>query len=153
MDNKGYPQPPQAGYPGPPPPVYPQPPPGYGQQYGYPPPQQNFSAMSSNQTVVVTNQPTGGTFAVVARPPDYMVPSVLACLFCFWPTGLFAIYFALQANTAVARGDMGNASRYSALARNLMISSIVVGVAWITLVIVLEVAVVARTCANINGYC
>ncbi|KAH3831215.1 proline-rich transmembrane protein 1-like isoform X3 [Dreissena polymorpha] len=137
MDNKGYPQPPQAGYPGPPPPGFPQPPPGYGQQYWYPPPQQNFSAMSSNQTVVVTNQPTGGNFAVVARPRDLMVASVLACIFCFWPTGLFAIYFALQANTAVARGDMDNASRYSTMARKLMISSICVGVACIPLVITL----------------
>lgn len=32
-------------------------------------------------------------------PPDYMIPSILVCLFCFFPSGLVAIYFAHRVNT------------------------------------------------------
>jgi uncharacterized membrane protein YqaE (UPF0057 family) len=47
---------------------------------------------------VVTTQPVAGVVTVGTRPPDYLIPSILACLCCFWPTGIFAIYYALRVN-------------------------------------------------------
>lgn len=112
--------------------AYPQP--GYGQAY------------SHQTTAVIVSQPgVAGAVIVRPRPPDYMLSSVIACLCCFWPTGLCAIYFASQANSLAAQGDMEGATRMSNNARNLMISSIVIGVIWITLVIVLRVVVYSST--------
>lgn len=74
-------------------------------------------------------------------PPDYMIPAILVCLFCFCPTGIAAIYYANRRSQMVAEGDMVEAQRSSDCARNLMIASIVCGICWIILVIVLRVVV------------
>ncbi|KAL4229945.1 hypothetical protein ACF0H5_010336 [Mactra antiquata] len=142
----GYP-PPQAGYP----PAGNQPPQqGYPGQYGQPqyaPQGQPYTT----QQVIVSQPGHAGTIIVQSRPPDYMIPSVLACLFCFCPTGLCAIYYASQANTMARDGDMAMAQRYSNQARNLMIASVVIGIAWIILVVVLRVVVYSTT-YNAYGY-
>jgi len=51
----------------------------------------------------------------------------------------------LQANNAAAAGDIEHATRMSQNARNMMITSIVIGVIWITLVIVLQSVAASRT--------
>ncbi|XP_045205345.2 uncharacterized protein LOC123557747 [Mercenaria mercenaria] len=79
-------------------------------------------------THVVSHQPHPvRTVVIQTRPPDYLVSSVWACLFCFFPTGLFAIYYASRANTLANEGHYEEARRKSIIARNLLISSFVLG--------------------------
>ncbi|XP_045202881.1 dispanin subfamily A member 2b-like [Mercenaria mercenaria] len=136
MENKGY---DQQG----PPPAYNQPPAGayqgqpagyQGQPAGYPG-QPGYG--QPPQTVVVT-QPVIATGPVVSRPPDYLIPSIFACFCCFWPTGLFAIYYSLRASSLAGQGDMSGAQAASNTARTLMIVSIVIGVVWVGIVIILS---------------
>lgn len=49
--------------------------------------------------------------AVVVR--DYLVPSILTLIFCFWPLAIPAVYFAARANSAKGRGDIPVALHYS----------------------------------------
>ncbi|KAK3596861.1 hypothetical protein CHS0354_039856 [Potamilus streckersoni] len=126
-------------YPAPNPPGQPQ---GYGQPFEYRQPQmyvqppgyghpgqpniistQGNVAYASPNTVVVTS---GG------RPPNGMVLAILACLFCFWPTGVCAIMYASQANNEVDNNMAWSKYRTS---RTLSIVSIVVGMIWIAIAI------------------
>ena len=34
-------------------------------------------------------------------PPDYMIPSILVCLFCFCPTGIVAVYYAHRVRSVI----------------------------------------------------
>lgn len=101
------------------------------QQYG------TQSFVQNNTTVVVGQPTTTSTVIVQVRPSDYLMSSVLACLFCFWPTGLLAIYFAWESRQLADAGDIANAQIMSTRARNLMLLSVLIGVVWISLVIVL----------------
>ncbi|XP_060575816.1 uncharacterized protein LOC132733232 [Ruditapes philippinarum] len=121
-----------------------------GQPYGQPGYGQPGQPYTSTQQVVITQPGQSGVIMTQSRPPDYMVPSILACLCCFCPTGLCAIYFAHRANQLANEGDMIEANRLSNNARNLMIASVVIGVAWIILVIVLRVVVFATTTTTYN---
>ncbi|XP_060577873.1 calcium-binding protein P-like [Ruditapes philippinarum] len=149
----GQPGQPPYGQPGQPPYGQPGQPP-YGQPgqppYGQPPYGQPGQPYATQQ-IVVSQPGQAGVIVTQPRPPDYMIPSVLACLCCFCPTGLCAIYYANRANTLAADGDMIEAQRMSNSARNLMITSVVIGVAWIILVIVLRLVVFA-TRTTTYGY-
>ncbi|WAQ94512.1 PRRT1-like protein [Mya arenaria] len=115
----GYTQgPPAPGY-GPPPPGYPQPggygypaapPPGYG--YGAAPPIQVVSRDAAAHVLVP--QTTG------PPPTDYSTQAWIACLCCFWPTGLLAIMKANESRNARARGDMVGAQMASDSARTFV---------------------------------
>ncbi|VDH99158.1 Hypothetical predicted protein, partial [Mytilus galloprovincialis] len=75
---------------------------GYPQQ-GYPQTQQYGKQPmygGQGQTVVVS-QPVPSTMIVTTaqpRPSNYLVPAILACLCCFWPTGICAIVAASKQN-------------------------------------------------------
>ncbi|XP_045205340.2 trafficking regulator of GLUT4 1-like [Mercenaria mercenaria] len=76
-------------------------------------------------TYVVSRQPQpGGT---VIRPPDYLIPSILACLCCFWPTELCAVIYASQANDMAVAGDFHGAEKMASKARNMLVTSVVIG--------------------------
>lgn len=91
---------------------------------------------------VVVTQPMATVRPIgTPSPPDYMIPSILVCLFCFCPTGIVAIYYANRRTNMLAAGDMVEAQRSANIARNLMITSIVLGICWIIIVIVIRVAV------------
>ncbi|XP_045205366.1 proline-rich transmembrane protein 1-like isoform X2 [Mercenaria mercenaria] len=118
----------------------------YPPQGGAYPAQPGHGYSQHSTTAVVVTQPGyAGQVVAMPRPPDYMAASIFACLCCFWPTGLCAIYYASQASKLAAEGDMAGATSMSNSARNLMISSIVIGVIWITLVIVLRAVVYSNT--------
>lgn len=146
------------GYP--PPPAYEEqnkgvpsayPPPGTGypsQGYAQPGYGQTGYTHQSTTAVVVTQPGYAGQVVAMPRPPDYMIGSIMACLCCFWPTGLCAIYYASQASKLSAEGDMVGATNMANSARNLMITSIVIGVIWIGLVIVLRAIVYADYYSN-----
>ncbi|XP_045205349.1 proline-rich transmembrane protein 1-like [Mercenaria mercenaria] len=122
------------------------------QQPGYPPQQPGYvqQPYTSTNTTVVVNQPQTGTVIIQTRPPDYMVASIFACLCCFWPTGLCAIYYANEANNLAGVGDYEGARRMADNARKLMITSVIVGVIVITLSIVLRVVLYDNN--EYNGY-
>ncbi|WAQ99384.1 PRT1B-like protein [Mya arenaria] len=103
------------------------------QQYGLQP--YGVQTHVQSPTTVIVSQPEVVT--TVSLPPDYLVPSVFACLCCFPLTGIFAIYYATVANSASASGELDAAHRYSNSARSLMITSIVLGVMWIGIFIAL----------------
>ncbi|XP_060592299.1 proline-rich transmembrane protein 1-like [Ruditapes philippinarum] len=113
--------------------IYPsQPAHGYGQT-GY--------THQSSTVVVVTQPGYAGQVEAMPRPPDYICGSIFACLCCFWPIGLVAIYYAWRARKLAARGDMVGATSMANSARNLVITSIVIGIIWIVIVIVFRLTV------------
>uniref|UniRef100_K1PVS9 Proline-rich transmembrane protein 1 n=1 Tax=Magallana gigas TaxID=29159 RepID=K1PVS9_MAGGI len=92
-----------------------------GNQY-----QPQYNADGQVMTSVVT-QPGAVPVVVNPVPPtkDWMVPAVLTCLCCFWPTGIFAIMAASRANSAAANGDVVEATVQSSRARTLVIVSLI----------------------------
>ncbi|KAH3781573.1 proline rich transmembrane protein 1B-like [Dreissena polymorpha] len=91
------------------------------------------------QVVVLSQpQPAAVIVQVGTVPTDYMVSSILACLFCFWPTGLAAIYFSMETRKMIANGNMAQANSHSLNARNLVIVTTVIGLIWIIIVIVVR---------------
>ena len=53
-----------------------------------------------SRAVFQVTQPSGTTVLVAqSPPPDNMMLSVLACLFCFCPIGMFAIMYSCQVRT------------------------------------------------------
>ena len=99
--------------------------PAYGGQ-----PQQHFIA-EPVPNVIADYQP---------RPTNYLTPAILACLCCFWPTGICAIIAASNANSAADRGDMAHAEAKTITARNLLILTVVLGVIFLVFTIVVRVA-------------
>lgn len=95
----------------------------------------------NTNTTVVVNQPQTGTIIIQPRHPDYMVSSILACLCCFWPTGICAIYYANEANNLARVGDFDGARRMSDNARRLMVTSVIVGIILVILFVVLRLTV------------
>lgn len=89
-----------------------QPPPGSG--YGPPP------GPPPGQPMYQYQQPGYG-----APPPhqgpvkvnSFLVPAILATLFCCLPTGIAAIVFAAQANTKAGQGDLAGAQASATKAR------------------------------------
>ncbi|XP_045206915.2 trafficking regulator of GLUT4 1-like [Mercenaria mercenaria] len=128
LQQSGYPQQ-LSGYP-PHQPGYPPQQPGYLlQQPGYLLQQTGFVQLPYTNTnaAVIVNQPLTGTTIIKPRHPDYMLASIFACLCCFWPTAICAIYFANKANNRAGVGDYEGARRMADKARNLMITSLILG--------------------------
>ncbi|KAL8590751.1 hypothetical protein ACOMHN_064854 [Nucella lapillus] len=131
-----YPPPGQPGYPpgqpGYPPgqPMYPPGQPGYPQgQPGYPPGAYVQGPYGQSTSAVVVTQPTGATMVVAQSPPsDNLLLSIIACLCCFCPTGIFAIMYSCQAKSANEVNDYASAMRYAAQAKKLAIASIIIGI-------------------------
>ncbi|XP_028911203.1 proline-rich transmembrane protein 1 [Ornithorhynchus anatinus] len=77
------------------------------------------------------------------RPPhDYLPIAVLTTVCCFWPTGIIAIFKAVQVRTAVARGDLVSAEIASREARNFSFISLAVGIAAMVLCTILTVVII-----------
>lgn len=87
--------------------------------------------------------PPGIALMEPRRPPhDYLPIAVLTTVCCFWPTGIIAIFKAVQVRMAVARGDMVTAEIASREARNFSFISLAVGIASIVLCTILTVVVI-----------
>ena len=69
----------------------------------------------------VANGPAGEAAPV----RDYLLPSILAVIFCAWPLAAFAVYFSVKSNSARKRGDMPAALRASERARLFILLSII----------------------------
>ncbi|XP_045205350.1 proline-rich transmembrane protein 1-like [Mercenaria mercenaria] len=81
----------------------------------------------SASTTLLVNQPQAETVIIKPRPPDRMVDSILVFLCCFWPTGIYAIYYANKANRLARAGDYEGARWMSDTARKFIILSMFVG--------------------------
>lgn len=65
---------------------------------------------------------------------DWLIPSILAIIFCAWPLAIPGLVFAVKANSAKKRGDMVVAAQQAKRARLWVILSVVLGiVVWIYL--------------------
>ncbi|CAC5385734.1 PRRT1 [Mytilus coruscus] len=154
---QGYAQPPHPqgynqplGYAQPPPPQ------GYSQSAGYQPVPQSYTQQGYPQTQQYRNQPVyggQGHNVIVAqpvpvtsvmttsqpRPTNWLVPAILTCLCCFWPTGICAILAARSANQAADEGNMQFAQEKANKARNLIIITVILGAVCLAVFIVLRV--------------
>jgi hypothetical protein len=71
---------------------------------------------------------TGSTVPV----QNYLIPAILATIFCCLPVGIVSIIFATQVNNKVAAGDVAGAMESSKKAKMFMFITIGVGlVSWI----------------------
>lgn len=95
---------------------------GNAGSYGYAP-QSNYSS----NNVVVTQVGVGNAPVYNMPPQDYTTQAWLACLCCFWPTGLLAILRANESRDCLARGDMVGAHSAANSARQMVRISIAVG--------------------------
>lgn len=84
--------------------------------------------------------PGPGGYGVPAGPPpnNWLVPSILATIFCCLPFGIVGIVFAAQVNSKWAGGDVAGANDSAAKAKLWTLLSAGVGVAlvvgWLLLV-------------------
>ncbi|XP_022287466.2 proline rich transmembrane protein 1B-like [Crassostrea virginica] len=88
--------------------------------------------------VAVVTQLGQGSRIVTSEPhQDWTLPAIISCLCCFWPTGIFAIWYASKANHAAERGDTSEADVQASRARSLVIMSSLIGfclmILWISL--------------------
>merc|ERR1712179_482603 len=60
-------------------------------------------------------------------PADYTTQALVACLCCFWPTGIIAIMKASESRDALARGDMMRAQTAANSARTMIRISWILG--------------------------
>ncbi|XP_070551568.1 proline rich transmembrane protein 1B-like isoform X2 [Ptychodera flava] len=97
-----------------------QPPPPYG-----PLTSDTKTAQESNDVHVHCRY---GTEQIGNLPNTWMIPAVLACLFCCWPLGLAAIFRASEGQHAIKTGNLQQAEASSASARNLTIASVICGI-------------------------
>ena len=65
---------------------------------------------------------------------DWLIPSILAIIFCAWPLGIPALIFAIKANSSKKRGNLAAAAQQAKTARLFVILSVVLGiVVWVYL--------------------
>lgn len=83
--------------------------------------------------IVIVAQPT------IPRPPSYMALSIVTCVFCFFPTGILAMYFTCRASKMAAMGKMVEAYRYTHMVKCLIFGTVLLGLFVITILIVLIV--------------
>lgn len=62
-----------------------------------------------------------------ANVPNYLVPAILATLFCCLPVGIVSIVFATQVNSKLAVGDIQGAVAASKSAKLWLIVSVCLG--------------------------
>ena len=126
-------------YPPPPPPGgdVPPPPP--------PPPPGGFGGGDAYGAGGGQYPPQGGGFAGGAQEKinNYLVPAILATLFCCLPTGIVAIIMAAQVNSKLAQGDVAGARDSAKKAKTWTFVSVGLGllaiILWVVLVVFLGV--------------
>jgi hypothetical protein len=74
-----------------------------------------------------------------ANVPNYLVPAILATLFCCLPVGIVSIVFASQVNSKLAVGDVQGALAASKSAKLWLIVSVCLGLVIIVIVILANV--------------
>jgi hypothetical protein len=83
---------------------------------------------------------------VGSPPPNYLVPAILATIFCCLPLGIASIVFAAQVNGKFASGDVAGAQESSRKAKTFAIWSAVIGL--VVGVIYLVVVILAASSSS-----
>ena len=73
---------------------------------------------------------TGGDdfYAPAPMVPDYLIPSILATIFCCTPLGIVAIVFSAMASSEKGAGNYQKALAHAKTARIFLIISVVCGI-------------------------
>ncbi|KAH3867597.1 uncharacterized protein LOC127867578 [Dreissena polymorpha] len=100
------------------------------------------NVLYETQRTAVNQQPWHECHVIPARPEDYTVAAVLACIFCFTPVGLLAIFNAMQSKTMANIGQYREAERHSRLAKRLAIASLAIGITLLCMYVVVIVRAV-----------
>ncbi|CAH1799060.1 unnamed protein product [Owenia fusiformis] len=94
----------------------------------------------TNQAVIST-QPTQTGMVVIqnpARPPDYLVWSILTTLFCSPCLGITAIIMSIQSKNSAQEGNMEEAKKKSDTAKMLNIVGLTLGIVALIVVLVMR---------------
>lgn len=78
----------------------------------------------------------------------WLVPAILATVFCCLPFGIVSIVFAAKANTAVGMGNFAQAQEYGAKAKTWFWVAFGVGIVWTLIVFVFQVLVGVLSAGN-----
>ncbi|KAL4238706.1 response to biotic stimulus [Mactra antiquata] len=146
--------PPQGQYGMAPPPGQYAPPAGqYAPPAGQYAPAPQFGGHMQQSNVVVTQVGGYGPGATYQAPPhDYTTQAWIACLCCFWPTGILAIMRASESRNALACGDMARAHEAANSARTMVRISYLAGVLSIVVAVVIVGVYVGVIMNSINNY-
>merc|ERR1711962_433668 len=109
----------------------------YNPYQGYPP-----QVQQTHNVTVIRSQPMPQTIVQGSPPPYNMALSIFACLCCFWPLGLVAIYQASQVKDVWYRRDVLAAESKSRSARTLSLAGIVIGIICIVVIVVLRIILI-----------
>lgn len=102
------------------------------QQYAQQPQQYGRDTMT-----VVTTVPQYGAVVIPVpndnrpAPPNCMIASILACIFCAWPCGVGAIIFSSKQNQATRYGDIFGAYKHYYNVKIFLVLSVLSGIALI----------------------
>ena len=84
---------------------------------------------------------------------DWLIPSILAIIFCAWPLAIPGLIFAIRANGAKKRGDMAAAAQQAKKARLWVILSVVLGVVvWVYLGFVIATTDIPTDQGNLTPF-
>ena len=139
-----------------PPPTYGQPP-GYGQPPTYNQPPSYGQPPGYGQPPSYGQQPPYGWWgppAPFAKPPNYLVWSILATLLCCLPFGVVSIVFATQVDSKWTIGDWHGALEASKRAKTWLIASVAVALVMLAayfLFFVLIIVLASRTGTSTGG--
>jgi hypothetical protein len=68
--------------------------------------------------------------------PNYLIPALLATIFCCPPVGIVSIIFAAQVNSKIAVGDIGGATEASRKAKMFMYIGVGLGLlTWVVCIV------------------
>lgn len=84
-------------------------------------------------------------------PENYLVWSILATLFCFWPIGIFAIINAAKVESAWSRGQYEASMEASKKAKKFSIISAIVGpVIFVVIYLLIFIVAIGTTVTQIQ---
>ncbi len=81
--------------------------------------------------------PRSNNGQIPPRPRSWLVPAILATIFCCLPLGIFSIVYASKVNKCYDEGDYEGAERASVNARNWLIGAMIGGVIYIAVSLLL----------------
>jgi hypothetical protein len=75
-------------------------------------------------------------FGATENIPNYLIPAILATIFCCLPVGVVSIIFAAQVSGKISAGDMAAAMDASRKAKMFMFIAVGLGLLlWVTVII------------------
>jgi hypothetical protein len=84
---------------------------------------------------------------------DWLIPSILAIIFCAWPLAIPGLIFAIKANSSKKQGNMAAAAQQASKARLFVILSVALGiVVWIYLGFIIATTEVPTDQGNLTPF-